>query len=109
MRATTHGPRTIELGHEQLLSIDGRGQRVRVLCGAAWLTQEGEAGDAVLSPGAEVVLHGGRVLIQALGATRVQVVGGAAPGAAAAATALRRVRRWAVRLQFGPALPEPAV
>ena len=35
--------RTIDLGDEQLMVFEGGpGERVRVLCGAAWLTQEGE-------------------------------------------------------------------
>ncbi|NWG75629.1 MAG: DUF2917 domain-containing protein, partial [Rubrivivax sp.] len=38
---------TIELDHDQLLILDGgRGARVRVLRGGAWLTQEGAADDA---------------------------------------------------------------
>ncbi len=78
----------------------------RVLYGAGWLTQEGELCDTVLSPGDELRLRGGRTLVVALGATRLQRLGDARP-----AGVLRRVtswlRRWATRLQLGPVQPEP--
>lgn len=111
--ANTHVIRTVDLGVAQMLVIDAaRAQRLRVLSGAAWLTQEGDHGDAVLGPGAERRLCGGRVVIEALVPARVQLVrerglgGGPMPGLAAW---MRPLRRWARRLQFGPAMPEPAV
>jgi hypothetical protein len=67
--------RTVDLGYEQMLVFDGGPQaRVRVLYGATWLTEEGQAGDAIVSAGDEVALHGGRALIEGLGPTRVQIV-----------------------------------
>ena len=48
----THHIRTIDLGGQQLSVFVGRpGERVRVLFGAIWLTQEGETGDVVLRRG----------------------------------------------------------
>lgn len=101
--------RTIDLGYEQILIFDdGRGERVRVLYGATWLTQEGEDGDTVLQPGAERTLCDGRTLIQALEPSRLQVVGGPVPRRHPVRALLRRARRWIARLQLGPATPEPA-
>jgi len=101
--------RTIDLGYEQMMVFDGgRGERVRVLFGATWLTQEGEPVDAVLNPGAELVLHDGRTLIQALEPARVQILSGPEHGRSLARALLRRVRRWVSRLQLGPVRPEPA-
>ena len=109
MKAATPHLRTIDLGRDQLMVFDGgRGERVRVLCGAAWLTQEDEAADAVLEPGAELALHDGRTLIAALQPARLQIVGAAPRGPGAARALRRHVRRWITRLQFGPAAPEPA-
>jgi hypothetical protein len=107
MHITTPRISTVELGHDQLMAFDAApGERLRVLYGAGWLTQEGELGDTVLSPGDELRLRGGRTLVVALGATRLQRLGDARP-----AGVLRRVtswmRRWATRLQLGPVQPEP--
>jgi hypothetical protein len=99
--------RTIDLGYDQLMLIEGGpGERVRVLFGATWLTQEGESGDAFLRPGDELPLGGGRTLVGALEPTRLQMLGCAQP-----VSALRRLattlRHWATRLQLGPVQPEP--
>lgn len=110
MKAVTSDITTIDLGHEQLMVFDGaRGGRLRVLCGATWLTQEGEDADAVLNAGAELVLHEGRTLIQALEPARVQIVGGPIRAAGWGRALARRARRWVTRLQLGPVAPEPAV
>lgn len=99
--------RTIELSSEQLMAVEaGPGERLRVLYGAAWLTQEGEWGDAVLRPGAEWRLRSGPALIQALGPTRLQMLGAGRPPAAWQRL-LRALRRGVVRLQLGPVQPEP--
>jgi hypothetical protein len=68
--------RTIDLGYEQMLALRGRrGTRVRVLYGALWLTEEGEAGDRFAAGGEEVVLKSrGLALLEGLGAARVQLV-----------------------------------
>ncbi len=101
--------RTIELDNEQLMAFEGGpGGRVRVICGAAWLTQEGELGDALLQAGTELPLRAGRTLIQALGPARLQILGAARPPAAWLRMA-RRWQHWARRLQLGPVQPEPVV
>lgn len=108
MKATTLSPRTIELGGDQLMVLDGgRGERVRVLCGTTWLTQEGDMGDALLGRGAELVLHDGRTLIQALEPTRLQILGGPVRGTLSLRALARRARHWVTRLQLGPVAPEP--
>jgi hypothetical protein len=97
--------RTIDLGCGQLMSFDGgRNGHVRVLFGTAWLTQEGDSGDAVLVKSEEMSLRGGRTLIQALEPARVQVWGRPVHFGAALRAQLRR---WISRLHFGPAAPEP--
>ena len=98
---------TIDLGHDQLAAFDATpGERLCVLYGAAWLTQEGEPGDSVLRPGDELPLRGGRILVAAIGSTRVQR-GGAARPAGALQRWQRRLRPWIMRLQLGPVQPEP--
>ena len=100
MASTTHHIRTIELGRAQLVALDsGRGDRVRVLCGSALLTQEGDVDDALLSPRGEAVLHDGRTLIEALQPSRLQIV---SEGASARRGPRALVRRWRQRLQWGP-------
>lgn len=110
--ATTPMIRTVDLGRAQLLVIDAaRAQRVRVLAGAAWLTQEGDSADAVLCAGAERRLCGGRMLIEALEPARLQIVHESGFGsrlAAGCSVLLAPLRRWTRRLQWGPALPEAA-
>lgn len=105
MQATTFGIRTIDMGREQMLSLQGsRGDRVRVLCGSALLTQEGDLDEAMLDAGREFELHDGRTLIEALQPARLQIVhAGRQPRGPLAA-----VRRWRQRLQLGPVQGEPA-
>lgn len=106
MHATSHDIRTIDLGRTQLLSLQGaHGDRVRVLCGTALLTQEGDAEEAMLHSGCELELHAGRTLIEAVGSARLQIVRtGRQPRGPVAA-----VRRWRQRLQLGPVQGEPMV
>lgn len=109
MKAATPRIRTIDLGYEQMMIFDdGRGEHVRVLFGATWLTQEGDRGDAILRPGEERALCDGRSLIEALEPARVQILSEPACGRSLTRALLRRVRRWARRLQLGPTAPEPA-
>ena len=114
MRTQPMTVRTIDLGYEQVLLIDGGpGTRIRVLYGAMWLTEEGVADDAFARAGDEIALRGrGTAVIEAIGAGRVQVdtplVGGRLARALAwlgrePAAALRRGRS---ALQFGPAAAE---
>ena len=51
------------------------GERVRVVCGRVWLTEEGNPDDFFLGHGEEVALgtHG-IVVLEALGAARVQLI-----------------------------------
>jgi hypothetical protein len=107
MKTTPSHIRTIDLGYEQLMVFEGGpGERVRMLFGATWLTQEGEAGDAVLRRGAELPLRGGRTLIEALEPARLQILGQRRP-ASAWQRLLRHVKRAVTRLQLGPVQPEP--
>jgi hypothetical protein len=71
--------RTVDLGYEQLLVLESqRGAVIRVLHGGVWLTQEGLARDIFAERGAELPLDGdGRVVVEGLGAARVQLIDGA--------------------------------
>ena len=71
----TETVRTIDLGYKQMMLFDsGRGSRVRVLYGAAWLTEAGDGGDRILRTGDELELRGsGPGLIEALQFSRVQI------------------------------------
>lgn len=98
---------TFDLDRAQLLAFDG-GTRMRVLFGAAWLTEEGRPGDAIVAAGREVALRGGRSVAEALEPTRLQVVEARRGGVAlCAGRRLRRAalgwRRLVARLQLGAA------
>ena len=109
MKAAASRIRTIDLGQEQMMIIDdGRGERVRVLYGATWLTQEGDGEDAVLCPGVDRTLCDGRTLIGALEPTRLQILSGSAHGRPLLRRLAQRAWRWARRLQLGPVAPEPS-
>jgi hypothetical protein len=57
---------------------------IRVLHGGVWLTQEGLARDVFAEGGAEVPLQGdGRVVVEGLGAARLQLIESVAPLSAA--------------------------
>lgn len=113
MKARAETIMTIDLGYEQMLVFDGGPEtRVRVLYGATWLTVEGEPGDAIVQPGAEVALHGGRALIEGLAPTRVQIIERTGRGTGRRAAqrlrqAWRSFRRQVERLQFGAATAAP--
>ena len=109
MKANVETVRTVDLGYDQLLVFEGRREgRVSVLYGATWLTQEGDADDAILRAGTERSLVGGRTVMQGLEAARVQVT---EPGAIGLAAWLRQawhgVRRQVTRVQLGPVAAEP--
>ena len=102
MRMPRQQARTIDLAKDQLLVIRGDcAGRERVLCDAAWLTDESDAGDRVLQAGAEAALGQGRIVIEALGPARVLLDERAAPWRAG----WQRLRRMACtlrqRYQFG--------
>ncbi len=111
MARGTETIRTIDLGYEQILVFDGgREARVRVLYGATWLTEEGEPGDAVARAGDEMVLHGGRAVLEGIGPARVQIVSGR-PGLLRRAgywlrRAARRARQHVGRMQLGAVATE---
>jgi Protein of unknown function (DUF2917) len=103
----THHIRTIDLSGEQLSVFVGRpGERVRVLFGAIWLTQEGESGDVILGAGTELPLQGGRIVLEALEPARLQVLGQTCWPQPLQRLA-RGLRYCATRLQLGPVQPEP--
>jgi hypothetical protein len=101
---------TIDLGYEQMFVFDGgRDGRVRVLYGAAWLTEEGRAADAIARAGEELPLHGGLALLEALAPSRLQIIdaGGRGP-ARRGADWLRRLARGGRRLFARQQLGAPA-
>jgi hypothetical protein len=107
MRPQTPTIRTIDLDHDQMMIFDeGRDGRVRVLHGAAWLTEERVPGDSIVPAGGEFRLGSRRTLVSAIGATRLQVVETLRSGPARWRAMLRRAARTAqrqvTRLQFGP-------
>lgn len=108
MRNAMQTVTTINLEPAQLLVLEsGRRGRVRVLYGAAWLTEEGDTDDTVLCAGGEHILSGARTFIEGLGASRLQIE-------TAPASPARRFAGWlrskvhdaqavVARLQMGPA------
>lgn len=108
MGSTVETIRTINLGHEQMLVFESQhGSRVRVLYGATWLTEEGEAGDSIVRSGEEVSLRGsGTAIVQGLGPARVELLDQhRARPAQRLADGWRRtlsaLRRWVKALQLG--------
>jgi hypothetical protein len=91
--------RTIELAPHQLLAVDLKpGMQLRLLCGSAWLTAEGESADRVLQAGEAQALRPGRLLIEGLGPARLQL----SEGAGRRPRLWRWLQRQRARLQFGP-------
>ncbi len=108
MKTHSASVRTIDLGYEQLLVLDGgHDTRVRVLFGGTWLTEEGVGGDAFVRSGAEVALRGGgSALLEGLEPTRVQIVDARSRGfwqraARRLQRAARSLRAMVERLQLG--------
>jgi len=68
--------KTLDLPGGTLLPLSStRGERVRVLSGRAWLTEEGDPHDAFLASGEEATLGGrGLAIIEALTPVRVQLL-----------------------------------
>lgn len=107
MNTTMYRTRTIDLAAAQMLTLDSRrARRVRVLCGAAWLTSEDEPGDSVVRAGDELALQRGRTLVEALGPVRLQLTEAALPWTAGWPQAWRRLRRQFARWQLGPVAAE---
>src|SRR5512140_2840387 len=98
--------RTLDLPGGSLVPFTSvPGDRVRILYGRIWLTEEGSARDAFLASGEEVSLGGrGLAVIEALGPARIQLledVRGPSAAARAAGAVYRRaaraLRRWSAR------------
>ena len=106
MKTMMQRVRTIDLLQHQMLVIDGRQGSLRVLRGATWLTQEGEAGDSVVQAGSTLALGRGRTLIEALAPARVQVAEAAVPWAAGWVRVWQGLRRQLTRWQLGPVAAE---
>ncbi len=68
--------KTLDLPGGTLLPLSStRGERVRVLSGRVWLTEEGDLRDAFLASGEEATLGGhGLAVIEALTPVRVQLL-----------------------------------
>lgn len=106
MREPVSTFRTIDLPGGSLVPFTSiPGERVRILYGRIWLTEEGSVNDAFLASGEEVQLASrGLAVIEALGPARVQLledVKGPSRVARAAGALARRAasawRRWAWR------------
>jgi hypothetical protein len=98
--------RTLDLPGGSLLPFASvPGERVRILYGRVWLTEEGSARDAFLASGEEVSLGSrGLAVVEALGPARIQLiedVRGPSVVARTAAALYRRaagaLRRWSAR------------
>ena len=102
--------RTVNLNYDQMLMIESHPrQRVKVIYGGVWLTEQGQSRDAWMTNGDEVYLKTrGAALLQGLGATRLQII--EAPRVHGVMAALRgmvahvvaRLRDLRVRLHLGP-------
>jgi hypothetical protein len=68
--------KTLDLSNGTLVPFSStRGERVRVLSGRVWLTEEGDLHDALLTDGQEIALGGrGLAVIEALSPACVQVL-----------------------------------
>ena len=95
--------RTIDLAAQQLLAVDlPPGMQLRMLSGRAWLTAEGEPGDAIVQAGEERALHAGRLLIEGLGPARLQLQATGRRRAWPWQRPWQALQRQRQRLQFGP-------
>lgn len=91
--------RTLDLPSGSLVPfVSVPGERVRILYGRVWLTEEGSPHDAFLASGEEVSLGSrGLAVIEALGPARVQLyedVRGPSAVARAVATLVPRAAGW---------------
>lgn len=68
--------RTVDLGYEQMLLLEGRPcTKVKVIYGGIWLTEEGSPRDVFAASGDEVALKSrGLAVVEGLGYTRVEVM-----------------------------------
>ena len=107
MTASNSMLRTLDLPGGSLVPfVSVPGERVRILYGRVWLTEEGRAQDAFLASGEEVRLGtSGLVVIEALGPARVQLfkeARGPASWSRQVAAQYRRAIAWGrLRVQRG--------
>lgn len=68
--------RTVDLGYEQMLLLEGRPRtKVKVIYGGIWLTEEGSPQDVFAATGDEVALKSrGLAVVEGLGYARVEVM-----------------------------------
>jgi Protein of unknown function (DUF2917) len=105
MREPVSTLRTLDLPSGSLVPFASiPGERVRVLYGRVWLTEEGDARDAFLGSGEEVSLAGrGVAVIEALGPARIELIEEVrgpsllARAAALAGRAMTLLRRWTLQ------------
>ncbi|HET9025015.1 MAG TPA: DUF2917 domain-containing protein [Burkholderiaceae bacterium] len=105
MREAISTFRTLDLPGGSLVPFTPMpGERVRILYGRVWLTEEGIARDAFLASGEEVSLGSrGLAVIEALGPARIQLIEDVRPSLLARTTVvivarvMALVRRWAFR------------
>ena len=100
--------RTVDLPGGALMPFASvPGERVRVLCGRVWLTEEGSPHDAFLGRGEEVSLDTrGLAVIEALSPARIQLIESAGVSSAVFNAAQRLIRQlvaWWVRQFRHPA------
>ncbi len=76
MNWNTTTVRTVDLGYEQMLLLEGRPcTKVKVIYGGIWLTEEGSPGDVFAATGDEVALKSrGLAVVEGLGYARVEVM-----------------------------------
>jgi Protein of unknown function (DUF2917) len=105
MRDPVSTLRTLDLPGGSLVPFASMpGERVRVLYGRVWLTEEGDARDAFLGSGEEASLAGrGVAVIEALGPARIELIAEVrrpsllAHAAALAGRATTALRRWTLQ------------
>jgi hypothetical protein len=99
--------RTLDLPGGSLVPFaSAPGERVRVVYGSVWVTEEGNPSDAFLASGQEISLQSrGLAVIEALGPARIQLCREARapyPLLRAAGTAARRLAEWIARVALRP-------
>jgi hypothetical protein len=101
MNRTASMFRTLDLPGGSLVPFTAvPGERVRILYGRVWLTEEGNPNDAFLASGEEVSLGSrGLAVIEALGPARVQLYEDARGPSAVVRAAARALRRAAATLR----------
>ena len=105
MRKAVSTFRTLDLPGGSLIPFTPMpGERVRILYGRVWLTEEGIARDAFLAGGEEVRLGSrGLAVIEALGPARIQLIEDVRPSRLARSTVvlaarfMALMRRWTFR------------